>query len=143
MIPSRLQCVAAHHLDRAIRAYQERGYEAFWLDGSPIRDSQTFLQEASRVLPLDPELSSLNWDAFTDALAGGLVGRPRSKLVVVWTNAQRMLAGNLNDLLIALDCFRDVEDELRRVGAPIDRPARLCVCLAGEGPNFPEFPPNG
>lgn len=107
------------------------GFAAAELSGGTVHDRDTFLVEASRSMLGGVEAH--NWSSFGDLLRPA-VCELGTAVALVWTDAHRMLAGGLPDLVTALDLITGVARAL------YEQEHTLIVFLVGEGPNFPPLP---
>lgn len=118
------------------RLYLEH-WRIFELEGETVKDKSSFLKKAGEQLPHEPGLiASSSWDAFNDTLFSGLVDLHENRIAILWTGAHRMLEGGLPDLLMAVDCFKQMASDFitMKIGSPT--PVQLAVFLVGEGDNF-------
>jgi hypothetical protein len=112
-------------------------FQLFEIGGLEVNCQESFFRSIVDRLPLDPPLSgNVHYDAFTDSLWGGLSELEVSNVAIIWNHADRMLNGNLNDLLKILQCFDQVKREIGCLDYGIPKPMRLLVFLMGNGINF-------
>jgi RNAse (barnase) inhibitor barstar len=123
--------VAAARREPEVRAALEAvGFDPRVLEGSRIHGDVAFFHEAARALGF-PEYFGRNWDAFHDCL-GDVVFGPVERIAVLWRDADRSLAADLQTVLNAVSAF-----EAGGAAASEERePAQLEVFLFGSASGF-------
>jgi hypothetical protein len=116
-------------------------FQIFELDGTGIFDKKSFFNRANIDLPHEPGMiTKESWDAFTDAIWGGVFSIMAVNIAVVWTHVEKMLVCGLPDLVTAIDCFKFLSSELEAYHDEAQQSRRFRVFLLGSGPNFPNLP---
>lgn len=119
---------------------RDEGYAVLRLDGADIHDQESLLRQAERDLPFPPDLPPRGWDGFLAGLWNGLAGLDSAEVAIVWTDADRMLEGGLEDLLVAARLFGSLASQVGTTERGFPRETVLRTFLVGEGRNFPPFP---
>jgi len=132
-----ITCIDVECLPKLRQMLDSEGFHVVQLDGEYISDACTFYEQATRILPLDPPIvGAVNWDAFVDSVWGGLDDLGEQKVAVVWTRAENMLRGGLQDLLEIVLSFQHLASLISTREYGIQHPVRLLVLLVGKGDNF-------
>lgn len=135
--PRLTNCVNQANFDKLMSDLHEHGYRIVVLNGATVQDKLSFLRQAGTDLPQPAELIAKdNWDAFSDSLWCGLYEFPDTKVAIVWTHAQNMVNGNLEDFLVAVSSLADVGIEVANTEHGFPHPMSLVIFLVGEGVNF-------
>jgi hypothetical protein len=85
-------------------ALARAGFETIVLEGGVIVDEPSFFEAARRAFGLDEDAFGANWDAFNDCLYD-LESRPARRVAVLWRDASRVVAADLQTLLNAVVAF--------------------------------------
>lgn len=133
-----IYCVDADSQHKLIERLEASDVHFFLLDGSRISDIESFYKEAAANLPLDPPLigTACNWDAFTDALWEGLANLEHSEVVIIWTDADRMVDSALHQLIEICLVVNDVIRAAAQESTNIPVPVNLALILLGNGKSF-------
>jgi RNAse (barnase) inhibitor barstar len=92
------------------------GFQVFRLDGTKISDRESFHREVAEVFSF-PDYYGRNWDAF-DECFGELEMPPH--VAVVWTDADRLAAGDLKTFAEAVCLFHDHYQERSKSGVQLE-----------------------
>jgi hypothetical protein len=132
------RCFSNRTLSVLQSALLQNGFKVYTLAGASIHDKRSLFEAFRRDVPADPPEPSLNlvWDAFTDKLGGGLAAQPDERVAILWLDAHKMLEGNMQLLVEAVECLSGEAENLVRP----DHPIVLRVYLIGKGDNFPNCP---
>lgn len=131
-------CASADDCDCIKEVFVESGFTLFELTGDHISNMESFIQAAVRVVPNDPPLSGRpNADAFLDSVWEGFRLLGVDKVAILWKNADTMLNGGLQDLLVISDLFQEVARSLRGSGGGKVPSFLFYLILFGRGPSFP------
>lgn len=125
-------CVPSSRVEELRSGLEGDGFLVLELKGSTAADKPSFLSAVQRDLPGEGSLRPHNWDAFLDVVRRGLAGTGSDRLVVLWTSADRMEEGCLQDFLIAVRTFTDLLRDCYRE-SPL---GRFHLVLAGDSPRF-------
>ncbi len=128
---SLINCFASTALDHVTAALSDQGFAVVRFDGDGVTDKASFLERADRDLPRPADLHPHNWDALNDTLWNGLDDLGQPAIAIVWTDAQQMVAGDLQDFLTAVDIMAGVA---RSVDASV------LLVFIGDGPAFRRWP---
>ncbi len=134
-----INLVSAQDLVILRKSLEEEGYYVLEIDGQNVADGESFFKAAAEVLPANPPLKGAtgeNWDAFEDSVWEGFSNLGKSKVVVIWTHADKILESGLGDLISICDCFFTLSRQLKDTKSGIEKPIEVKWILAGEGPNF-------
>lgn len=115
----------------------QQGYFIYEINGKEIIDAQSFFLEIKTKLPQDPALSGkVHWDAFIDSVWAGLEELGKNKVAFIWTHAENMLKQGLPDLILAVECLKNLSSDLSDAKTGIPNPTHLITFLVGKGDNF-------
>jgi hypothetical protein len=89
-----------------------------------------FFDAVRATLPLDPPLkSNRSWDALSDSLFGGLDELGADRVLLMWTDAAKMVAAAFDEADIALEVLADVAATLAEPNYTAGRPVSLTVLM--------------
>jgi hypothetical protein len=131
-------CVAQVDLAQLEEALAGYGFAVIGLDGKLVRDKATLLAQAEADLPPVEGMRPGNWDALADYLGNGLAELGEERVALVWTDADQIVQGDLQDLLDGLRVLTGVADAVR-AGEGLPHPIDLMIFLVGDGPGFRRF----
>jgi len=133
-----IYCVDANEQINLIDKLNELDVTCFVINGTNISDTDSFYAEAANILPLDPPLTGIkrNWDAFTDSLWEGLANLECSKVVIIWSNADKMVNTALSQLIEICIVMNDVIKSVSQESTGISVPVNLALILLGSGESF-------
>ena len=94
-----------------------------------ISDKASFVDGLKGSAPLDPPVTTPNWDALEDSLWEGLHSVTEESVVIVWPNADLMKATSPADFAIAIEIFESLTRTLNSDAITLNAPKRLCVFL--------------
>jgi hypothetical protein len=127
-----LNAVATDDLDDLLGALAADDITPIRFDGSGVTDKDSFLARADIDLPRPEDLHPHNWDALADTLWNGLAATEGAMLAIVWTDADRMAHGDLQDFLVAVDLL---------VTAARSASVPVLLFLVGSGAGFRRLVP--
>jgi hypothetical protein len=130
-----VNCVAQVDLARLREVLRRHGFAVIDLDGKAVRDKATLLAQAEFDLPPVEGMRPGNWDALADYLWNGLYESGEERVALVWTDADQIVHGDLQDLLDGLRVLTSVADSIRE-GVSFPQRTTLLIFLVGEGPEF-------
>jgi Barstar (barnase inhibitor) len=133
---SPVNCVAQADLVPLRDALDGGGFAVLTLDGKPVRDKESLLAQAEIDLPPVEGMRPVNWDALADYLWNVLAELHAEQVALVWTDADQIVHGDLQDLLDALRVFAGVADGVQDGTGGFPRPTTFLIFLVGEGPEF-------
>jgi len=123
---------------RNTHAVSNKGFRVFELDGVNVSDLSSFFREIIHVLPNNPPLSGgPNLDAFLDSVWEGLHELGEDNVALLWTHADNMLGGSLQELFVVSDCLQEIARSLRTSPSRNSKRFSLQVFLFSDGPDFP------
>jgi len=131
-------CVAQVDLAELEEVLRGFGFAVLTLNGKGVRDKATLLAQAEADLPPVEGMRPGNWDALADYFWNGLLALGEERVALVWTDADQILQGNLQDLLDALRVLGGVADAVRE-GGGLPRPTTVLIFLLGAAPGFPSL----
>ncbi|MGH3901191.1 MAG: hypothetical protein ACRDTA_23665 [Pseudonocardiaceae bacterium] len=77
-----------------------------------------------------------NWDALADYLWNGRYDLGHEQVALVWTDADQIVHGDLQDFLDGLRVLTGVADSVRQGASGSSPPITLLIFLVGDGPEF-------
>ena len=135
-----VSCVSAEHRPALEAALRTEGYALLSLDGTEVRDKLSLFRQAARDVLSGQASPPSSWDGLLDSLWQALAARDETAVAILWNDAQQMLEGGLEDLLVASRGLADVARQVATTEHGFPREVTLRVFLLGAGPNFPPFP---
>ncbi|MEU4679097.1 barstar family protein [Micromonospora sp. NPDC023737] len=127
--------VAAAELAGAIACAHAAGIPIFSLPSRAGAGREAFFDAVRAALPLDPPLlGNRSWDALSDSLFGGLLALGADRILLVWTNAARMVAVSPDEADTAMAVLADVAAMLAEPKFTQGRPVSLAVLAVTESP---------
>lgn len=130
-----VNCVAQVDLPRLEELLRGAGFHVIALDGKLVNDKASLLGQAELDLPPVAGMRPANWDALADYLWNGLRELGEEQVALVWTDADRTVHGDLQDLMDALRVLTGVADAILE-GDGFPQPTTLLIFLVGDGPEF-------
>jgi hypothetical protein len=107
-----------------------QGAIVYKIRGDEVVDRASFFEAVRKNLPLSPPIvSDYSWDALSDSIWSGLDELETSRILVVWSNSDRLKVSPIN-YDIALDVFRDITESIASEELTVGRPKEVNVLLA-------------
>jgi hypothetical protein len=131
-----VNCIAQVDLAHLQELLHRRGFLIINLNGKLVRDKATLLAQAEADLPPVAGMRPGNWDALADYLWNGLHDLDHDQVALLWTDADQIVHGDLQDFLDGLRVFTSVADSVRDGAAGSPRSTTLLIFLVGDGPEF-------
>jgi hypothetical protein len=121
-------------LDSALHAH---GFDCYRVDSQSITSKQTLLAAFIQGFSLESNQLLDSWDVAADLIWQKLMSQSSNRAALIWHNAHRMLTGELQLLLDAIELLmgvaKTVESQASGDGC---HPVLFRVYLVGEGKNF-------
>lgn len=134
-----LNYVDERFLEEIRTTLKANGFVLYEIDGTGVTDTESLFHQLIAVLPMDPPVHTAHWDAFIDSVWEGFAKLAEeqdvTRIALIWTKVENMLAGGLSDLLDAVIVFTHLAGELIPQAGLKNR-VEFVVFLAGSGPNF-------
>ena len=131
-----VNCIATQDLERLTGLLERQDFLVIRLDGTNVTDKASFLKQAEADLPRPTDLFPHNWDALADTLWNGLFDLKANQVALVWTQAQRLAHGDLQDFLDAIRILSDVARQVMDGANSFPRPLTMLLFLVGDGSEF-------
>ena len=122
-------------LEDVLRGY---GFAVLTLHGKTVRDKATLLAQVETDLPHIEGMRPGNWDALADWFWNLLRVLDGDRVALLWTDADQIVQGDLQDLLDALRVLGGVADAVRE-GGGLPRPTAVLIFLLGDARGFPSL----
>lgn len=130
-----VNCIAAADRDDLASRLAAYGFVSITLYGARVHDKESFLGQAAIDLPCG-DLQPHNWDALADVGWNVLYDLQADRVALVWTDAQNMVNGDLQDFLDAVRVLTDVSRSVLQGSGGFPRRTAFLLFLVGEGPQF-------
>ncbi len=126
-----ISCVRGRDLDQLRRSISEWGMRTLELDGSGVSRGSDLWTRASETLPIPESIAPHGWDAFKDAMFEAVTSLGSEAVALVWTHADDLVAGDLQDFLVAASILESLYVELVR-----GRGVRFHTFVSGDAPGY-------
>lgn len=129
--PDYVNCIAHEDAGALGDVLAERGAEVLEFDGARATDGASLQAELVTQFDLGEAFEATSWDVFRDATFELLRATGPGPVALVWSHADALVSGDLQDLLTAAGMLDAKAIADRRSG---DR--ELTVFLLGDGPGY-------
>ena len=121
--------VSPSEAERLIAEATAKGATVYKIRGDEIVDRASFFDAVRKTLPLSPPIvSDYSWDALSDSMWSGFDELETSRILVVWSNSDRLEASPV-DYDLALGVFRQVIESIASEEFTVGRPKDVTVLL--------------
>jgi hypothetical protein len=128
MLKEGLHRLTTVEAEQEIESAARQGARIIWLP-SNISDKASFVEEIKTSAPLDPPVTTPNWDALEDSLWEGIHSVTEESIVIVWPNAELMNARDPAEFAVATSILESLTRTLSSSTVTLGTPKRLCVIL--------------
>ena len=130
-----VSCVRAADVS-SVRAWlDDAGFARLDLDGAGVTSAAELWAAVAGQLPVPPAIAPTGWDAFKDAMFEVISTAGGEPVALVWLHSEDLVAGDLQDFLVAASVLENLTAELVREHGGL----RFVTFACGEGPGYRAF----